>query len=171
MTNKTFDKYIALIKKKAFTENELISFRRAINDSSIMAQYKIHYLIREFEYNHINLTLDQQYKGINWLRNKTFKLNGQTRKNSPLSYFEQQVIKDFKEFKCVGLYNQSDNQRPFRVCIYRCISIKGLYFDYCVETNGTVKVFAIGDKQGTISYSNQPEFELARKGTQSDRIL
>lgn len=172
--NGTFGKYVKLIKSRRFTERQLISFRRYVNGSSPLNGYDAEYLISLFNTaaeSGIKLTRYQQYKGRKWLLGVTFKLNGQVRKNAPLGYFEQKVVKSFAKFRCVGLYNLSDNSYRQYVPVYRCIARNGSYFDYVCMMWGEIKIVSIGDRNGSISHSNQPEWELARNGTQSLRLV
>lgn len=172
--DRTVEKYEALIAKASFTERELISFRKLVNGSSRLSKFDAQLLIDAFnavaDIKGVKLTKEQQLKGIDWLRNVTFKLNGQVRKSAPLAYFEQEVVKNFKKFTCVGLYDLSTNNYRQVVPIYRCIARNGLYFDYVCMMWGDIKVISLGDSNGSISHANQPEWELARQGTQSSRI-
>ncbi len=144
----TLVKYQKLIKKGLFTEQELISFRKYINGLSgmIPAQWQ---LLTDFqnkaEEKGIRLTSQQQVKGILWLKEKTFKLNGELRLSSPCGVFESSVLKKFRAFKCVGLHNLSDNDYRQYVPIYRCIATNGNYFDYICKMWGEIQVISYGN--------------------------
>lgn len=165
--SKVYSKYVDLIKKGKFTERELISFRRQINGSSKLDIDSRQELVDLFEEKAssnktIQLSKEQQSKGLNWLRQKTFKLNGRIRKNSPLGSYEIEVLNNFKKFTCVGLYNISENSYTQYVPIYRCYNKKGNYFDYICLMWGEIKVTQLGDLDGCMIRHTQPEFDYIR---------
>lgn len=165
--SKVCSKYVDLIKKGKFTEQELISFRRQINGSSRLDIDKRQNLVCLFEEKassnkSIQLSKEQQLKGLNWLRQKTFKLNGGIRKNSPLGTYEIVVLNSFKKFTCVGLYNNSENNYVNYVPVYRCYGKKGNYFDYICMMWGEITIVSLGDCDGEMISHRQPEFEYIR---------
>lgn len=165
---KTVDKYRKLIKSGRFTEVELKYFRKLINGSSRLDAITKNDLVQEFEWqanehNGIRLSKEQQQKGIEWLRKVTYKLNGELRKTQVLGRIERCIIDEFKYFRCVGLYNLSDNNYDQYVPIYRCIARDGSYFDYICKMWGEIEVIGINNG-GFTSYKNQPDFERARQG-------
>ena len=172
--NKIKFKYEQLIEAGLFTEQQLIYFRKYINGSTKLERLEASELAQAFIYkaetDGIELTQSQQTKGYLWLKSKTFKLNGGIRKNSPLAYFEQHVINHFDSFKCVGLYDLSENSYRHYVPIYRCMASDGQWFDYVCKMWGEIEVIAIGNGPHGTSSKNQPEWQLARQGKQSERV-
>lgn len=160
--SKTYNKYLNLIKKGKFTEQELISFRKQINGSSnldIDSRQELVYLFEEKAKKGIQLTKEHQLKGLNWLRQKTFKLNGDIRKNAPLDQCEINIINNFKKFICVGLYNTSDNSYDNYVPIYRCYGKNGDYFDYICLMWGEIEVISINSVNNEIKFDNTQEYK------------
>lgn len=149
---KTVAKYQKIIKGGLFTEKDLIYFRKYINGNAELfpSQWR---LLTDFEKKAqsigIKLTSQQQVKGLLWLKEKTFKLNGNLRSNSPCGEFEANVIKRFKSFKCVGLHNLSQNEYRQYVPIYRCIATNGCYFDYICKMWGEIEVIYSGNNAST----------------------
>ena len=164
--NKTAQKYFDLIKTGRMTERELISFRKAVNGASRLPIETVQDLLADFDAKAtgkgIQLTAEQQAKGLAWLNRETFKLNGQVRKNPVLKQFERNVLQGFKKFTCVGLYNLSTSNYRHLVPISRCVATNGTYFDYVCKMWGEIVVIEIGDRNGWVLASNQPDFDSKR---------
>lgn len=167
--SKTFEKYERLIKGRKFSEQELIAFRKYVNGSSPLTPSDAQYLIDSFDEiaasRGVLLTEQQQVKGLLWLKHQTFRLNGAVRKNAPLDHFEREVLKRFKKFTCVGLYNLNENHYRQYVPIYRCHATNGTYFDYACLMWGEIRVLEIGNRSGRLSMCNQPSWSTARQAT------
>ena len=166
LSNKTAQKYFDLIKTGHMTERELINFRKAVNGSSRLPIEIVQDLLADFDAKAtdkgIQLTAEQQAKGLAWLNRETFKLNGRVRKNPVLKQYERNVLQGFKKFTCVGLYDLSTNNYRHFMPIYRCVAKNGTYFDYVCKMWGEIVVIEIGDRNGCVSASNQPGFDLKR---------
>ena len=164
MENKTFQKYLQLTKKgHVWTESEIIYFRKYINGSSPLDADSIEQLINSIEGKTYRITDAQTVKGITWLKNHCFRLDGKVRKGCKLMPFELSVIKNFKEFRFVGLWNASDNAYRNYLPIYRTIAKDGSYFDYTFHM-GWFRVFGIKTK-GFETWCNQPNFDEDRQST------
>lgn len=77
------------------------------------------------------ITKEQSSKGIEYLRRRYFKKNGEPRKLCPFSETAQNIIRNFKRFEFVGLYEHATTAGSMGYLpIYRVISKHGSYFDY-----------------------------------------
>ncbi len=144
-----YDKYLKLIKAGTFTETDIRYFRKAVNGSSSLPIADRESLRFELEdriqkRGGIKITQDQTNKGITWLTNKAFKLNGLPRKSSPFGELENHIINNFKRFEFVGLFNLSDNNYSNYMPIYRVIDTHGHYFDYTAVSWGDVILVEAG---------------------------
>jgi hypothetical protein len=136
--SKTCKKYLDLIKKRKFTKIEIQSFRKALNGCSTISVEEQVLLKNKFyeavgSKRPINITKEQSDFGIAWLRNKAFKLNGESRKSSPFGMREENVIRNFKKFEFCGLYdiNHFGNHSNYTP-IFRVIDIDGNEFEYTI---------------------------------------
>lgn len=160
--NKTYNKWLNCTKRgHVWTENEIIFFRKYLNGSSSIDINTVYYLASQIDNKNFKITDQQSVKGILWLKNKCFTNNFKIRKNCPFKNFEINVIKNFKEFRFVGLYNVSENFYRNYMPIYRCIAHNGDYFEYVAYTWGKVKVLSIKSKNFE-TWSNQPDFDKTR---------
>ena len=127
---RTFKKWLKRVQddKTPWTENEIIYFRKFIRTSE---QRK--YLLSLFKEEY-SITKEQTIKGIEYLRNTVFKKNGKFRntKNMPFGEREIDVIKDFKEFKFVGLSSVSQ-YTLYYIPVYRVIDNQGNSFEYTTD--------------------------------------
>src|SRR5208283_4714170 len=135
--SKTCQKYLDLIKKRKFTKIEIQSFRKALNGCSTISLDEQELLKDTFykaveSKRPINLTKEQTDFGIAWLRNKAFKLNGESRSNSPFRSREENVIKNFKKFEFSGLNDVSTNSYKNHQVVYKVIAKNGSQFEYTI---------------------------------------
>ena len=135
--SKTCKKYLGLIKGRKFTKIEIQSFRKALNGSSTISLDEQNLLKDEFykaveSKRPINITKEQTDFGISWLRNKAFRLNGQSRTSSPFRSREEYVIKNFKKFEFCGLYNASTNSFNCYIPVFKVIAKDGSSFEYTI---------------------------------------
>lgn len=135
--SKTCQKYLDLIKKRKFTKIEIQSFRKALNGSSTISQIEQDLLKDKFykaveSKRSINITKEQSDFGIKWLKNKAFRLNGQSRSNSPFGSREEYVIKNFKKFEFSGLNDVSTNSYKNHQVVYKVIAKNGETFEYTI---------------------------------------
>ena len=85
----------------------------------------------------IQLSPEQNKKGIEFLRDQWQTKTGKERKNNPFGYREQEVINNFTHFELAGFYDTARyGQRSFFIPLYRCCG------DGCFEYyyNGTVNI-------------------------------
>lgn len=138
---KTYKKYLEMTKRgHVWTEKEIIYFRKYLNGSSPATIDQIENLLASIEGKTYRITQEQNQKGIQWLRNQCFKLNGKVRRSCKFKPFELDIILNFKEFRFVGLYNVSENSYRNYMPIYRTIAKDGSYFDYVAYSFGEFKV-------------------------------
>lgn len=76
------------------------------------------------------ITKEQSNFGIEYLRRRYFKVNGQPRKNSPFAEYKH-IIDNFKEFMFVGLYKHENNGSYKAYSpVYRIIAKDKSWVDY-----------------------------------------
>ena len=135
--SKTCKKYLNLIKKRKFTKIDIQSFRKQLNGCSQMSLDEQKLLKDKFydavnSNRPINITKEQTNFGIAWLRNKAFRLNGQSRTSSPFRAREEYVINNFKKFEFCGLYNCSTNSFNQYQPVFKVIAKDGSSFEYTI---------------------------------------
>lgn len=86
------------------------------------------------------ITAEQSKFGLEWLRKTCFKLNGETRLRCPLGNREVAILRNFKCFKWVGIYNTQEHYGNYGcksyVPVWRTYDKRGHYFDYVVIAGG-----------------------------------
>lgn len=153
--NKSYKKWMTLITKTQdwfnapFSENEIVYLRKAVGqcglkDPVLRADLKRHFYASMPDTGY-NITLEHSDKGIKYLRENTYKKNGNTRKNNIFNEFERSVIDDFSHFKFVGLYRQgmSDYVLP----LYECVSNSGDSFTYTGNVYSAIVVTDVHSKK------------------------
>lgn len=137
-SSKTFLKWEKRVQDTAtpWTENEIIYFRKAVGSSGLKDELERQSLREQFEQRAkkgYGITPEQTEKGINYLKNTCFKKNGSlrdTKKRMTFGLREIAIIKDFYEFKFVGIYDASPNHYRFYTPVYRVIDSRGNAFEY-----------------------------------------
>lgn len=126
--------YIDVMKRGIFTEREIIALRGRLNSSSKLPDDEknilwdaFYELMPEGGY---KITSEQSKKGIDYLKNNTWKKNGDLRKNNIFGTRELEILEDFKEFRFIDLYNDSPNFYVNNVPVYSVIDKEGYSFDY-----------------------------------------
>ena len=141
MTKYTQDKYTKLVRgKSAWVENDIRGFIKLLNAIRFKETQR-----DEQAENLKNsmgtypITKEQTKKGINYLRTRYFKLNGEPRKSCPFREREIHVIRNFKRFLFVGVYEEYNDYGygPFYHPIYRVIAKDGSTFEYVPVHWGT----------------------------------
>jgi hypothetical protein len=126
--NKTFNKWFKRVQdnQTPWTENEIIYFRKYLRSnpdkySILMDSFKSEY----------SITSEQTKKGYDYIYNTCFKKNGELRetRDMPFGNREAEIIKNFKEFRFVGL-NDIGFQHQFYLPVYKVIAKDGTYFEY-----------------------------------------
>ncbi len=89
------------------------------------------------------ITREHAAKGIEWLRRLTFKANGEVRqsKSMPFDKREVGIIRNFKRFTWVGVFNTQEHFGNFNGCksyvpVWRTYAKDGSYFDYVAIGGG-----------------------------------
>lgn len=164
-----YNKYLDLIKSGKLSETDIRYLRKAINGSSSLPIDDRESLRFELEHHieskggGLKISKEQTSKGIEWLKNTAFKMNGAPRKSSPFGTLENHIISNFKRFEFVGLFNLSDNQFDNYMPIYRVIDNHGHYFDYVAISWGAVTLVECGTirkgKSNTYTCRTWPTFE------------
>lgn len=145
MTNKTKAKYEKLIQGKRWTKQEIHGFVKALNsmrfsDRNPERVAMIQSLYAQFQLRSgaWSITKEQTTQGINYLRTRYFKLNGEPRSQCPFGYREQGIIKRFRRFEFSGIYEeQNPYGSVFYHPIYRVIDRDGNSFEYTPVHWGT----------------------------------
>lgn len=92
-------------------------------------------LLSIFEGVHLDLTKEQQRKGIQFLTKTHFRKDGTQRKSSKLTPEQLDVIKNFSHFLFVGLEHETfaNGTGINAIPLYRTVAKDGTYFDYSVD--------------------------------------
>lgn len=154
--SKALNKWKEVINKKIkysnapFQENEIIYLRKAVGPCGIKDPELRHELRQHFRdlmpEDGYNITEEQKQRGIKYLRENTYKLNGSLRKNNIFTEFERHVIDNYVDFKLVGLYpcpNYFGGDTGYTLPIYRCIAKDGSSFDYLGTCYKMIKVIDV----------------------------
>ncbi len=81
--------------------------------------------------NCVDLTADQNKKGIDFLMNQWKTPKGIQRKNSPFGYREEAVLENFTGFELAGFYDISKwGGRSYLIPLYNCVGKNGDAFQY-----------------------------------------
>jgi hypothetical protein len=136
---KTFNKYLKRVQDDStpWTEMEIRYFRKYLRENP--SKYSILMNLFKDEY---SITSEQTKKGIEYITKVCFKKNGELRKTKymPFGTREARIIRDFKEFKFVGLYNTGSHYNNFYLPVYRVVSKNREYFEYTAGIWGNMEV-------------------------------
>jgi hypothetical protein len=88
--------------------------------------------------NEIELTDEQNKKGIDFLMNQWKTSSGRERKNNPFGFREQDILKNFTHFEFMGFYDAGNYKFPYYIPLYRCCS-KDNSFKYYYN-NGNISI-------------------------------
>lgn len=136
---KLYKNYCKLLSNDVLTESNIIALKSRIshNKCSLLDQEveSLKNLLDDCSY---NITADHAQKGIDYLRSKCFKNNGQPRKTKQVQYMNSdffEAIRDYDHFTFVGFeeidYNMYSNNHTY-MPIWRIHTKGGLTFDYCM---------------------------------------
>lgn len=128
---KAYDRHMvnASNKRHVWTESEILSVRMCIHRSGIEKAYP---LIMELNEGGFRITPEQTTKGIEYLRSKLWKDNGEHRNTEFSRCFgirERAIIQGFKKFTFEGVRYEQRGSSFQTTPIYRVHSNAG-YFDY-----------------------------------------
>jgi hypothetical protein len=130
--NKTFNKWFKRVQdnQTPWTENEIIYFRKYLRANPD----KYNVLMDSFK-SEYSITPEQTKKGYDYIYNTCFKKNGELRetKDMPFGVLEANVIRNFKEFRFVGLNSIGLLNHDFYLPVYKVIAQDGTYFEYTVN--------------------------------------
>lgn len=138
-----FEKELTSSPTRVWSEEDIRTLRKHVNSGAT----SILNVINKGSY---AITPSQSSKGIEWLNRRSFKKNGDVRKNCPLKAFERSIVQNFREFRFVGLYNVSETGSRNYMPIYRAISNDYTWFEYVAYNFGQIKVLSIGGKRDRI---------------------
>lgn len=141
---KTFRKYEAiLLAKRPLTKSEILGLAWALNGAKRVNLLYPHRVVLTALINRRAerpIAKELSTFGVQWLRKKAFKLNGEPRqgKTQPFGDRELKIIKGFSKYRWVGFHNTQEDYGNFNGCksltpIWRCYDRKGNYFDYYVR--------------------------------------
>jgi hypothetical protein len=131
-----FKRAYEILSRGIITEIEIRTLRRNIRYGfkDVLSFEERYDLLSLFEDRRLDLTRDQQAKGIAWLKNMHFRLNGSQRRSSKISLDHLRVIRNFSHFTFEGFRSEVRGGIQIETkCIYRTHSKQGEYFDYTVN--------------------------------------
>ena len=127
---KTKDLLTKIEQSKSITESEILLLKRRMNNGE-----KIDL---SFVYdNEIELTDDQNKKGINFLTNLYKTPIGKERKNHPFGYREIEILENFDRFTFGGFYDAGNFYRSYYLPLYDCCGANNAFTYYY---NGKVNI-------------------------------
>lgn len=142
-----YKKWLARIedKKTAWTEQEIIFFRRAIGQCGLKDPAERALLRSLFadavENEGYKITREQDMKGLRYLLDKSLKKNGEHRKGSKFGTFELAVLLHFSHHTLSGLYR--DTYCEHYLPIYRAYDTEGNWFEYVGTTYEQIQITSI----------------------------
>jgi hypothetical protein len=157
---------IALMQKSTLSEREILNLKHRLNKAvraneiggswnklgtpDPQQEIILNGLREEYD-----ITTEQTEKGLNWLRRKLLKNNGEARNGALdiVSEDEIEILRNYKEFKFVGFEKVDGKRTPsgyttYRsggnyFSIWRVVDINGDYFDYTVSDNNTHELMVL----------------------------
>lgn len=135
MITPTMKKYLDIIASGTISNSEIISLNSLMN-SNKDAHKVLDAAIWECEEG-LNLTPEQDKKGIEFLMNLWKSPTGKERKNSPFGYREEAILEGFTHFTLKGFYDARNYQRSYYLPLYECHG-NGNSFEYYY--NGKVNI-------------------------------
>lgn len=126
-----------LIDNEYIEEKDIVSLRSFMSNKLRHDRDAFNYFMRTASNTEKNLTPEHNQKGIDWLRRTQFKKNGQlsTAKTTFIGEREAHVIKNFSHFTFIGLVDESSNQWPQPMPVYKCYATDGTSFEYVASFN------------------------------------
>lgn len=134
-----FKKAYEILSRGIVTEWELRMLRKNIRNRWDPENWSLddrYNLISLFERDCVclDLSIEQQRKGIEWLRKTHFKKNGAQRKSSKVSSSHLFIIRNFSHFTFQGVRPETlANGQIEAHCVYRTHAKNGMYFDYTIN--------------------------------------
>lgn len=154
LENKLVKKYKALIKKGLMTKSEINGMRKALGYCSKLTEDDKQAILNMLNGKKIKISQAHSEQGINYLKKVAFNSKGEPRrtKDFPFSSHDLQILKNFKEFRLVGL---DPIENAYTLWGYNSIwrvhsKTTGEYFDYTCGHWGSVYVVNRGFKKGTL---------------------
>lgn len=140
MTKKTLEKYKALINRKVWSEQEIISFRSMLRrENSDVSQQILSEFRKRTPY---KITRMHSIKGLDWLKRVCFKANGEIR-NTPNRPFEtwecehiRKILNTFSPWTLDDVSDVSISTYPVFLPVYTLHSKSGDEFTYQPSPNG-----------------------------------
>ncbi len=141
---KLFNKYQKLLEQDTLTERQIISLKSRISwNPCSLTPSEVEELKEELEYDRGNCRYDiteaHAQKGIDYLRSKCFKMNGQKRNtkqlvNMPQEFFD--VIREYSHFTFEGFeevhFNTFTGKSEY-MPVWRIHTKGGKHFDYYMD--------------------------------------
>jgi len=126
--------------KAVWTKGEINGLRKGLGYCgpwSDVAKEELSQTIKTTEFN-FKITKDQSKFGVDWLKRTQFRLDGRLRASAFIGEREASIIKNFKEFRFIGLrFIYVSPYQTDTAPVYRTISKSGDYFDYsCAPMGG-----------------------------------
>jgi len=132
---KRFREILSILSQNVLSQNEIKKIKQAVNPNSCLSDHLKEIILNITKESIYSISGTQTVFGINWLKEKLFKKDGQLRKSTgPFCHREIEIINNFKEFKFVGfkaLENRfTDLFTGHYDIVYKTIDKKGNYFLY-----------------------------------------
>lgn len=134
-----FKRAYEILSRGLITEMELRQLRKNIRysfsrDTNGLTYGERHSLLDLFIDQTLDLSREQQRKGIRWLKETHFRKDGAQRKSSKISSQHLYIIRNFIHFEFVGFtYSITGSNCINATPIYRTTAKNGMYFDYEVD--------------------------------------
>jgi len=110
---KTKDLLKKIKESNLITESEILLLKRRLNKGE---KIDMDYIWN----NEIELTPEQNKKGIDFLMNQYISPNGKERKNNPFGYREIEILKNFTGFTFKGFYDAGNYYHSYYLPLYDC---------------------------------------------------
>jgi hypothetical protein len=115
------------------SEREILLVKRRLNDGKV----SISAVMEKSPDEGWKITPEQTQKGLAWLMNQWKSPKGVERKNNPFGYREEEILKNFKEFRLVDFYDNANYYQAQAgiknyIPLYEVISKDGDGFQYYV---------------------------------------
>lgn len=155
MQKKTYYRYVALVQSKVWKEADILAFKMMLNrafnfgkteacfDGRTRIQVGVELLEAVEHAEPYRISAEQTTKGLDWLRSKCFKRNGEIRdtKSRPFGYQECQKIagkmRKFSHWTFDGFYRDDNGYgHSFFSPIYTMHAKDGKSFSYSVTGQG-----------------------------------
>jgi hypothetical protein len=124
--SKPLKRYAAIIASGTIGERDIIAMRSFMGKNKENARA----IFTLLDGKELELSPDQNMKGIQFLNGLRTSQTGRERKNNPFGYREADILDNFDRFTLSGLYNAGNAYVDFYLPLYTCYSKDGSGFEY-----------------------------------------